>query len=71
MSNTQIREELHNYINRIDDQSLSVFYSMMKQHEGEELSASEKQMIDERLSFLEKNPDSVVSWSEFKARLTK
>lgn len=75
MRTTQIREELHQFINQADERILRLIYGMMKadiDNEGDYLlTEAHKQILDERLSAHESAPDEGSGWEEVKARVKK
>lgn len=75
METTQIREELHQFINRADERILRLIYGMMKAdfEEGDDylLTEAHKQILDARLAAHESAPNEGSSWEEVKSRITK
>jgi putative addiction module component (TIGR02574 family) len=74
MGAAQIREELHQFINRADERILNLMYGMMKadSEEGDyTLSEAHKQLLDERLASHEASPKEGSSWEEVKIRITR
>jgi len=74
MGAAQIREELHQFINRADERVLNLIYGMMKadNEEGDfSLSEAHKQLLDERLANHKASPQEGSSWSEVKNRIKK
>jgi putative addiction module component (TIGR02574 family) len=74
MGATQMKEELHNYINQADERVLRLFYGMMKadNEEGDySLTDTHKEILDERLAAHRSAPHEGSGWKEVKARITK
>ena len=72
MGAAQIREELHQFINRADERVLNLMYGMMKadSEEGDfTLSEAHKQLLDERLAEHKASPKEGSSWDEVKTRI--
>lgn len=72
MGAAQIREELHQFINRADERVLNLMYGMMKadNEEGDFiLSEEHKQILDERLAAHKASPKEGSSWEEVKTRI--
>jgi putative addiction module component (TIGR02574 family) len=72
MGTTQLREELHEFINKADERLLNLLYAMVQadmKEDDYELSAAHKKILDERLATHESNPTSGSSWEEVKSRI--
>lgn len=72
MRTNQIREELHEYINKADERLLKLIYAMVQadlQEDKYELSDVHKQILDERLAAHGSSPDSGSDWEEVKSRI--
>lgn len=69
----QIREELHQFINRADERILNLIYGMMKadSEDGDfTLNEAQKQLLDERLVTHQASPHEGSDWKEVKDRIT-
>ena len=74
MGAAQIREELHQFINRADERVLNLMYGMMKadSEEGDfTVSEAHKQLLDERLTEHKASPEEGSSWEEVKTRISQ
>ena len=75
MGTTQIRDELHQFINQADERILRLIYGMMKADIDDEgdylLTEDHKQILDERLAAHESAPEEGSKWEEVKARIKK
>lgn len=74
MNTIQLREELHEFINKADDRLLNLMYALIRadiKEEQYELSEAQKQLLEERLAAHEANPTSGSTWEEVKARIQK
>ena len=75
MGTTQIRDELHQFINQADERILRLIYGMMKADIDDEgdylLTEDHKQILDERLAAHESAPEEGSNWEEVKARIKK
>ena len=74
MGAAQIREELHQFINRADERVLNLIYGMMKAdiEEGDFiLSDAHKQLLDERLAAHKASPQEGSGWEEVKNRIKR
>ena len=72
MGTNQIRELLHEYINKADDRLINLMYAMVQSDMKEddyELSTSHKKILDERIASHKANPTAGSSWKEVKARI--
>ncbi len=73
MSTADIREEIHQYIDRADDRVIQLIYGMVKAdltEEDYELSEAHKEILDQRLAEHKSNPTSGSSWQKIKARVS-
>ncbi len=72
MNTTDIKRELHEYIEDADDRLLRLIYGMvLADQESYEIPEWHKQVIQERLEEYERNPDNVISWEELKSKIKK
>lgn len=74
MGAAQIRELLHEYINKADERFINLMYAMVQADMKEEdynLSATHKKILDERIASHEADPISGSNWDEAKARIKK
>jgi len=74
MGTPQIRELLHDYINKADERLINLMYAMVQadmKEDDYELSATHKKILDERLAAHEDNPSSGSSWEEVKTRIRR
>lgn len=72
MGSSQIREELHQFINRADERVLKLMYGMMKaDNEGSDYTLGEThmQVLDERLAAHKSSPKEGSDWEEVKNRI--
>ena len=72
MSTPQIRELLHEYINKADERLINLMYAMVQadmKEDDYELSAAHKRTLDERIAAHKANPSSGSSLEEVKARI--
>lgn len=72
MGTPQIRELLHEYINKADERLINLMYAMVQADMKEDdyaLSAAHKKILDERIAVHEANPSSGSSWEEVKTRV--
>jgi len=72
MGTHQIRELLHEYINKADERLINLMYAMVQGDMNEddyELRATHKKILDERIVAHEANPMSGSSWREVKTRI--
>lgn len=72
MGLTQMRDELHQFINQADERMLKLIYGMMKADIEEEnfaLTELHKQILDERLMAHENSPEEGSTWEEVKNRI--
>ena len=75
MGTTEMREELHQFINQADERILRLIYGMMKADVDDEgdylLTEAHKQILDERLAAHESAPDEGSTWEQVKGRIKK
>ena len=72
MGSAQIRELLHEYINKADDRFINLMYAMVQADMKEDdygLSGTHKKILDERIAAHKANQSSGSSWDEVKARI--
>ncbi|MCF6360074.1 MAG: addiction module protein [Cyclobacteriaceae bacterium] len=72
MGTPQIRELLHEYINKADERLINLMYAMAQADMKEvdyELSTTHKKILDKRLAAHKANPSSGSSWEEVKTRV--
>lgn len=72
MGTTQIRELLHEYINKADKRLINLMYAMVQadmKEDDYELSDTHKKILDERIATHKANPSSGSSWDEVKNRI--
>lgn len=70
MGSAQIKDELHQFIDRADERVLNLMYGMMKA-DGDEfiVSESHREILDERLFAHTQNPEAGSSWSDVRTRI--
>lgn len=75
MNAPELRQQLHNQIDKLDDKSLQRMFSILQDYlkleKDFELTEEQRNLIDERLDDYEKNPENVISWGESKKRIKK
>jgi len=72
MGATEIREFLHDYINRADERLINLMYAMVQADMKEEdfkLNNTHKKILDKRVASHNANPSSGSSWEEVKTRV--
>lgn len=72
MSAAEIREELHELIDKADDRLVNLMYAMVRADLTEsdyQLTPKHKEILDERIVVHESEPSSGSSWGEAKARI--
>ena len=72
MGTTQIRELLHEYINKADERLINLMYAMVQadmKEDDYELSDAHKKILDERIAAHKAKPSSGSSWDEVKTRI--
>ncbi|MCG8311564.1 MAG: addiction module protein [Cytophagales bacterium] len=72
MGTPQIRELLHEYINKADERLINLMYAMVQadmKEDDYELSDTHKKALDERIAAHEADPLSGSSWEEVKTRI--
>jgi len=72
MGTPQIRELLHEYINKADERLINLMYAMAQadmKEDDYELSKTHKKILDKRLAAHKANPSSGSSWDEVKTRI--
>ena len=73
MGTSQIRELLHEYINKADERLINLMYAMVQADMNEddyELSATHKKEWDKRLAAHKANPSSGSDWEDAKDRIS-
>lgn len=73
MGAMQIREELHQFINRADERILNLIYGMMKADDSEKeiLTPSQEEDLDKRIARHKNGESKSYSWSEAKTQIKK
>ena len=72
MGASQIREELHQFINHADERVLNLIYGMMKADiEPGILTTEQQEDLDKRISSHKKGESKSHSWSEARAQIEK
>ena len=71
MGTSQIREELHQYINRADNRILNLIYSMMKADSEGILTAGQQEDLDRRIARHKMGESKSYSWPEARAQIEK
>jgi hypothetical protein len=72
MGAAQIREELHEFINRADDRVLSLIYGMMKADlEQDTLTTQQREDLDKRVARHKKGESKSYSWPESRNKIEK
>lgn len=72
MGAAQIREELHDFINRADERILNLMYGMMKADSDKEVLTAEQQAdLDKRIASHKKGESKSYSWPEARAKIEK
>ncbi len=72
MNATEIKKELHEYIEDADDRVLKLIYGMvLADKQSYEIPDWHKTVLNERLEHYEQNPESAISWEELKAKIEK
>lgn len=70
MGAAQIREELHQFINRADERVLSLIYGMMKADiEMEALTQEQEADLDKRIARHKNGDSKSYSWSEARTQI--
>jgi len=71
MSTAQIREKLHQLINKADERFIKMVYALAKEYQEDdfELSNEHQKILDERLALHKNNPDSASDWNDAKGRI--
>lgn len=71
MGAAQIREELHQFINRADERILNLMYGMMKADSEKVLTAEQQEDLDKRIASHKKGESKSYSRSEARAQIEK
>lgn len=74
MNTSDIKKELHQYIEDADDNLLQTIYDILRvadKNDDFEISDEHKRILDERLKQYYANPTDVLTWEEVKAKYKK
>jgi hypothetical protein len=72
MNTTDIKRELHEYIEEADDRLLRILYGVvLAGQESYEIPEWHKIVLHERLEDYQKNPRNVISWEDLKTKIEK
>jgi len=72
MEISQMKSKIHQYIDKADEDFLTLIYGMIESNDQEKtyrINAEELTLIEERLLDYERNPLTGSSWEEVKNRL--
>lgn len=70
MGASQIREELHQFINRADERMLNLLYDMMKSDAGM-LTPEQEAELERRIARHKSGESNSYSWAEVRAKIEK
>lgn len=71
MGVAQIREELHQFINRADERILNLIYGMMRADLEGSLTEEQQQDLDKRIARHKSGESKSYTWSEGRAKIEK
>lgn len=72
MGTAQIREELHQFINKADERVLNLIYGMMKaDHEPQFLTPEQQEDLDQRILRHKNGESKSFSWTEARNKIEK
>lgn len=71
MGAAQIREELHQFINRADERVLTLIYGMMKADNENVLSEEQQVDLDKRMARHKNGESKSFSWPEARPQIEK
>ncbi len=74
MTTVQLKEKIHQYIDKADDRFIQLIYGMMQADlmgSKHELTNAHKKVLDVRIAAHKANPKSGDSWKDVKARIEK
>lgn len=74
MNLTEIRQELHDYIDSADESHLKIVYEILQATDSEHsfpLSEEHRQILEERLKAYYENPTDVITWEEIMEKYGK
>jgi putative addiction module component (TIGR02574 family) len=73
MTTTDIRKDLHEFIDAADENRLKAIYEILQIVENREFEISDehKAILDSRLKAYYENPTDVLTWEEVKAKYKK
>jgi len=71
MGSSQIREELHDFINQADDRVLKLIYGMLIADKDELLTAEQQEDLDRRILSHRRGESKSYTWSEARAQIEK
>lgn len=72
MTTTDIKRELHEYIEGTDDRLLRILYGVvLAGQESYKTPEWHKTVLNERLEDYQKNPGNVISWEDLKTKIEK
>ena len=72
MEASVMKNEIHQYIDKADEEFLTLIYGLIKsnlQEKTYQMSNDELTLLEERLLDYERNPSSGSSWEEVKSKL--
>lgn len=72
MSTAQIKELLHEYINKADERQINLMYAMVQadlKEDDYDLSEAHKKILEDRLTAHQANPSAGSSWEDVKNRI--
>ncbi len=74
MTITEIKKELHQFVDNADEDLLKAVYEILKaanDTDDFEISDEHKRILDERLKAYHANPTDVITWEEIKVKYGK
>lgn len=74
MNLTEIKKELHEYIDSANENLLKAIYDMLRSADDKDdfiMSDEHKRILDERLKAYYINPTDVITWEDLKVKIEK
>lgn len=71
MDTLELKNRIKKYLDHADERILKIINAIIEAESDEQLSDSEKEILDQRLKQHEDSPDSGISWEELEKKLFK
>jgi hypothetical protein len=71
MDTLELKNRIKNYLEHADERILKILNAIIETESKENISTTEKEILDQRLKLHNDAPDSGISWDELEQKLLK